>query len=81
MTDDETLKQAYILLIENECNRTFDVLPADIEYILLPYLLKTHNRDQNVKSQSASDISTTFATDGLPTAMRRIIQKYRRVYR
>jgi len=32
MTDEDPVRQAYIALIENECNRSFaDSLPPDIE--------------------------------------------------
>ncbi len=82
MADEDPVRQAYIVLIEGECNRSFaDGLPPDIEYILLPYLMQHHGRDPNIASQSASDLSISFATDGLPTSMRRIIQKYRRAFR
>ncbi len=82
MTDEETIRQAYIALIETECNRSFaEGMPADIEHILLPYLMQTRGRDPNIASQSVSDVSMSFRTDGLPTQMRRIIQKHRQVYR
>jgi len=82
MTDEDPIRLAYIALIESECNRSFaDGLPPDIEYILLPYLMQHHGRDPNIASQSVSDMSVSFKTDGLPTLMRRIIQKHRRVFR
>lgn len=82
MPAEEALRLAYIALIENECNRSFaDGLPPDIEHILLPYLVQHHGRDPNIASQSVSDMSVSFKTDGMPALMRRIIQKYRRVYR
>jgi hypothetical protein len=82
MTDEDPIRLAYIALIENECNRSFaDGLPLDIEHILLPYLIQHHGQDPNIASQSASDLSVSFKTDGMPSSMRRIIQKHRRVYR
>ena len=82
MTDEDQLRQAYIALIENECNRSFaDSLPPDIEHILLPYLMQHHGQDPNIASQSVSDMSVSFKTDGMPASMRRIIQKYRRAFR
>ena len=82
MPTEEALRLAYIALIENECNRSFaDGLPPDIEHILLPYLVQHHGRDPNIASQSVSDMSVSFRTDGMPASMRRIIQKHRRVYR
>jgi hypothetical protein len=82
MTDEDPVRLAYIALIETECNRSFaDGLPPDIEYILLPYLMQHHGRDPNIASQSVSDMSVSFKTDGMPASMRRIIQKHRRVYR
>ena len=82
MPTEEALRLAYIALIENECNRSFaDGLPPDIEHILLPYLVQHHGRDPNIASQSVSDMSVSFRTDGIPASMRRIIQKHRRVYR
>jgi hypothetical protein len=82
MPTEEALRLAYIALIENECNRSFaDGLPPDIEHILLPYLMQHHGRDPNIASQSVSDMSVSFKTDGMPASMRRIIQKHRRVYR
>lgn len=82
MTDEDAVRQAYIVLIEGECNRSFaDGLPPDIEYILLPYLMQHHGRDPNIASQSVSDMSVSFKTDGMPASMRRIIQKHRRVFR
>jgi len=82
MPAEEALRLAYIALIENECNRSFaDGLPPDIEHILLPYLMQHHGRDPNIASQSVSDMSVSFKTDGMPASMRRIIQKYRRAYR
>ena len=82
MPAEEALRLAYIALIENECNRSFaDGLPPDIEHILLPYLVQHHGRDPNIASQSVSDMSVSFKTDGMPAMMRRIIQKHRRVFR
>ena len=82
MPTEEALRLAYIALIEIECNRSFaDGLPPDIEYILLPYLVQHHGRDPNIASQSVSDMSVSFKTDGMPAMMRRIIQKHRRVFR
>ena len=82
MPAEEAIRQAYIALIENECNRSFaDGLPPDIEHILLPYLVQHHGRDPNIASQSVSDMSVSFKTDGMPASMRRIIQKHRRVFR
>jgi len=82
MPAEEALRLAYIALIENECNRSFaDGLPPDIEHILLPYLVQHHGRDPNIASQSVSDMSVSFKTDGMPASMRRIIQKHRRVFR
>ena len=82
MTDEDPVRLAYIALIENECNRSFaDGLPPDIEHILLPYLMQHHGHDPNIASQSVSDMSVSFKTDGMPASMRRIIQKYRRAYR
>ena len=82
MPTEEALRLAYIALIENECNRSFvDGLPPDIEHILLPYLMQHHGRDPNIASQSVSDMSVSFKTDGMPASMRRIIQKHRRVFR
>jgi hypothetical protein len=82
MPTEEALRLAYIALIENECNRSFaGGLPPDIEHILLPYLVQHHGRDPNIASQSVSDMSVSFKTDGMPASMRRIIQKHRRVYR
>ncbi len=82
MRAEEALRLAYIALIENECNRSFaDGLPPDIEHILLPYLVQHHGRDPNIASQSVSDMSVSFKTDGMPASMRRIIQKHRRVFR
>ena len=82
MPTEEALRLAYIALIENECNRSFaDGLPPDIEHILLPYLVQHHGRDPNIASQSVSDMSVTFRTDGMPASMRRIVQKHRRVFR
>jgi len=82
MPTEEALRLAYIALIENECNRSFaDGLPPDIEHILLPYLVQHHGRDPNIASQSVSDMSVSFKTDGMPASMRRIIQKHRRVFR
>jgi len=82
MTDEDPIRLAYIALIESECNRSFDGgLPPDIEHILLPYLMQHHGQDPNIASQSASDLSVSFKTDGMPASMRRIIQKHRRVYR
>ena len=79
---EDPVRLAYIALIKNECNRSFaDGLPPDIEHILLPYLMQHHGRDPNIASQSASDLSVSFKTDGMPSSMRRIIQKHRRVYR
>ena len=82
MTDEDPIRLAYIALIESECNCSFDDgLPPDIEHILLPYLMQHHGQDPNIASQSASDLSVSFKNDGLPSSMRRIIQKHRRVYR
>ena len=82
MPTEEALRLAYIALIENECSRSFaDGLPPDIEHILLPYLMQHHGQDPNIASQSVSDMSVSFKNDGLPSSMRRIIQKHRRVYR
>ena len=82
MPTEEALRLAYIALIETECNRSFaDGLPPDIEHILLPYLVQHHGRDPNIASQSVSDMSVSFKTDGMPASMRRIIQKHRRVFR
>jgi len=82
MTDEDPVRLAYIALIENECNRSFaDGLPPDIEHILLPYLMQHHGQDPNIASQSVSDMSVSFKTDGMPASMRRIIQKYRRAFR
>ena len=82
MPTEEALRLAYIALIENECNRSFaDGLPPDIEHILLPYLVQHHGRAPNIASQSVSDMSVSFKTDGMPASMRRIIQKHRRVFR
>jgi hypothetical protein len=79
---EDPVRLAYIALIENECNRSFaDGLPPDIEHILLPYLVQHHGRDPNIASQSVSDMSVSFRTDGMPASMRRIIQKHRRVFR
>jgi len=82
MPTEEALRLAYIALIESECNRSFaDGLPPDIEHILLPYLVQHHGHDPNIASQSVSDMSVSFKTDGMPASMRRIIQKHRRVFR
>jgi len=82
MTDEDPIRLAYIALIESECNCSFDDgLPLDIEHILLPYLVQHHGRDPNIASQSVSDMSVSFKTDGMPASMRRIIQKHRRVFR
>jgi len=82
MPTEEALRLAYIALIEIECNRSFaGGLPPDIEHILLPYLVQHHGRDPNIASQSVSDMSVSFRTDGMPALMRRIIQKHRRVFR
>ena len=82
MTNEDPIRLAYIALIESECNCSFaDGMPADIEYILLPYLIQHHGRDPNIASQSVSDMSVSFKTDGMPASMRRIIQKHRRVFR
>ena len=82
MPTEEALRLAYIALIETECNRSFaGGLPPDIEHILLPYLVQHHGRDPNIASQSVSDMSVSFRTDGLPALMRRIIQKHRRAFR
>lgn len=82
MPTEEALRLAYIALIETECNRSFaGGLPPDIEHILLPYLVQHHGRDPNIASQSVSDMSVSFKTDGMPASMRRIIQKHRRVFR
>jgi len=82
MADDDPVRLAYIALIENECNSSFaDGLPPDIEHILLPYLMQHHGQDPNIASQSVSDMSVSFKTDGMPASMRRIIQKHRRVFR
>jgi len=82
MTDEDPIRLAYIALIESECNRSFDGgLPPDIEHILLPYLMQHHGQDPNIASQSVSDMSVSFKTDGMPASMRRIIQKHRRVFR
>ena len=82
MPAEDAMRLAYIALIENECNRSFaDGLPPDIEHILLPYLVQHHGRDPNIASQSVSDMSVSFKTDGMPASMRRIIQKHRRVFR
>ena len=82
MPTEEALRLAYIALIETECNRSFaGGLPPDIEHILLPYLVQHHGRDPNIASQSVSDMSVSFRTDGMPASMRRIIQKHRRGYR
>ena len=79
---EDPVRLAYIALIENECNRSFaDGLPPDIEHILLPYLIQHHGRDPNIASQSVSDMSVSFKTDGMPALMRRIIQKHRRAFR
>jgi len=82
MPTEEALRLAYTALIEHECNRSFaDGLPPDIEHILLPYLMQHHGRDPNIASQSVSDMSVSFKTDGMPASMRRIIQKHRRAFR
>ena len=82
MTDEDPIRLAYIALIESECNCSFDDgLPLDIEHILLPYLIQHHGQDPNIASQSVSDMSVSFRTDGMPASMRRIIQKHRRVFR
>ena len=82
MPAEDAMRLAYIALIENECNRSFaDGLPPDSEHILLPYVVQHHGRDPNIASQSVSDMSVSFKTDGMPASMRRIIQKHRRVFR
>jgi hypothetical protein len=77
---EEELTAAYIVWLGNQTNRTFDAddLPADIEHILLPYLIRTHGSDRAAVVQSAGGLSITRATTDLPADMLRIIRPYRR---
>lgn len=80
MATEEELTAAYIVWLGNQTNRTFDAddLPADIEYILLPYLIQTHGRDRSVTQKSAGGLGLTRSTTDLPADMLRVIRSYRR---
>lgn len=80
MSDEATLREAYLVWLESHTNRTFDRdnLPADIEYILLPYLIRTDGKDRSVVNQSAGGLTITRSSSDLPTNMLKIIKPYRR---
>ena len=85
ISEDWLNRQAYIAFIQQECNNTFKdddgkiKLPSDIQHILLPYLLNNHNKDDNVTSKSASDLSISFESSDMPKKMQRIIRNHRKV--
>jgi len=85
LTAEEKIEAGWVAWIQNECNNKFlDAegaldLPPDIEYILLPYLIKTNSQDPNVASESVSDLSRSFHSSGLPDKMQKIIRNHRRL--
>ena len=85
LTAEEKIEAGWIAWIQNECNNKFlndegelD-LPPDIEYILLPYLIKTNSQDPNVASESVADLSRSFSSSGLPDKMQKIIHNHRKL--
>lgn len=85
MPTDAEIRAGWIAWIKKECNNQFlndegeEELPADIEHILLPYLINTGSRDPNVASESVSDLSRSFHSSDLPERMQRILKNYRRL--
>ena len=85
LTAEEKIEAGWIAWIQQECNNKFIDdegkldLPSDIEYILLPYLIKMNDQDANVASESVADLSRSFHSSGLPEKMQKIIRNHRKL--
>jgi hypothetical protein len=77
---EDDLKSAYIAWVNTQCNREYtdEDLPVDIEYILLPHLIKTDGKDMSVTAQSAGGLSISRSSTDLPSNMLRIIRAHRK---